>query len=341
MQKDNKHWSILVIEDNPGDFFLISEFLEEYISGPDIEHVTTFSEAFKRLNDTNKDFDVVLLDLSLPDKSGEDLISDVLRLSKNKPVIVLTGFTDMGFSVRSLSLGVSDYLLKDELNGAVLYKSMVYSRERLAAAKRLLESEKRYADLFRLSPVPNIVFDLDNHEILDVNEAAVETYGYTRDEFIGMDLKLLRPEDDVELFKKIISENKGDQTILLTNIVRHKKKDGTVFRVDIRGSNMVYKGRNARLTQVHDVEERILYQEALETQNERLREIAWIQSHVVRAPLARLMGLMQMYDLISESGTMTPEEYRAEVLKTSNEIDGIIRDITQKTEQIRLDERAD
>ncbi len=135
--------SILVIEDNPGDFALVEEFLLEQIESPAIFHASTFKEALDILSAKTIPFDIILLDLSLPDKTGITLIQDIVGMSLNAPVILLTGYVDLTFGVRSLSLGVSDYILKDELTALALYKSIIYSTERKRIISDLEISEKR------------------------------------------------------------------------------------------------------------------------------------------------------------------------------------------------------
>lgn len=136
-------YNILVIEDNPGDFALVEEFLLEQIETPYITQARNYSEARSMLSDQSGAFDVVLLDLSLPDKTGIPLIQDILSIAENAAVIVLTGYADLSFGVRSLSMGISDYILKDELSSLSLYKSLVYAIERRKIITALEESEKR------------------------------------------------------------------------------------------------------------------------------------------------------------------------------------------------------
>jgi len=135
--------AILVIEDNPGDFALVEEFLLEQIEAPAISHAINYREAREILTDEKKSFDIVLLDLSLPDKTGIPLIKEIVEISPNAPVIVLTGYSDLTFGVKSLSLGISDYILKDELTALSLYKSIVYSTERKRIILELGISERR------------------------------------------------------------------------------------------------------------------------------------------------------------------------------------------------------
>jgi FixJ family two-component response regulator len=136
------HFSIFVVEDNPGDFELVEEFLLEQIETPTILHARNFKEAKDVLLKRNK-IDVILLDLSLPDKTGIELINEIIAISLNIPVIVLTGYADISFGVQSLSKGICDYILKDELTPLTLYKSIIYSVERKKITSSLEESEKR------------------------------------------------------------------------------------------------------------------------------------------------------------------------------------------------------
>lgn len=143
MNASKTEYRILVVEDNPGDFALVEDFIFEQIESPIIIQVKTFKEAEEILIKTGPVYTVVLLDLSLPDRAGEALIYEMVKLCRNIPVIVLTGYTDFAFGVKSLSLGASDYLLKEDLTSISLYKSIIYSSERKRIISALEESEKR------------------------------------------------------------------------------------------------------------------------------------------------------------------------------------------------------
>jgi hypothetical protein len=82
-----------------------------------------------------------------------------------------------------------------------------------------------------------------------------------------------------------------------------------------------------------DITERMTYIKAIEDQNERLKEIAWTQSHIVRAPLARIMGLIEIIPKY-ESFDKIPPEILPHILNSAHELDDIIRDIVIKTEVI-------
>src|SRR5690606_20945414 len=142
MTKEKYSLDLLVIEDNLGDLVLIEDLLHEKINFPNIQKAGTLREVKLLFEDKPQVFDAILLDLSLPDKSGEALLDEVMALANTSPVIVLTGYSDIDFGIKSLSLGVSDYLLKEELTATSLYKSIIYSIERKEIFQNLKESEK-------------------------------------------------------------------------------------------------------------------------------------------------------------------------------------------------------
>lgn len=327
MHKDRKKYTIVVAEDNAGDFFLLQDYLEEMILTPEIIHVESFKELDAYLVTNSKAIDIVLLDLSLPDKRGEELIKDTLEIVAKIPTVVLTGYPDFSFAVKSLALGISDYLLKDDLNAATLYKSILYNIERNKNLVKLKESEHRYSDLFHLSPQPMWVYDAENFQFLDVNLAAVSHYGYAREEFLSMSIQDIVSETaDTDLSSDEIPSNFKD-------VFRHKKKNGEIVYAAMRSNVIPYKGREAKVVLVNDITENLKHLKAIEQQNKQLMEIAWTQSHVVRAPLARIMGLVQ---LISDEETPTHEklEMLPYVLDSANELDEIIRTIVKQSKLI-------
>lgn len=204
-----KH-TVLVIEDNLGDFVLIQDFLEEHQSIPTILRATTFSEAVTILEKTSHKIDVVLLDLSLPDKSGETLIEEVLICAKGIPVIVLTGYSDEGFAVKSLSLGVADYILKDELTAVNIYKSITYSIERQKSLAKIKTSEKRYSDLFQFTPFPIFICEKETFKIVQANDKAIKQYGYSEKKLSEMSFcKLFANENESKKFYNYLEKEKA------------------------------------------------------------------------------------------------------------------------------------
>lgn len=333
MEKDKYPYKILVVEDNPGDFILVEDYLDDHILNPEIEHAKSLKEAKETLSGKASYYDIILLDLSLPDLSGESLINEVNNIVDATPIIVLTGYSDVNFAVRSLALGVADYLLKDNINSIALYKSVVYNVERFRFIKTLRDSEKKYSDLFHLSPLPMFVYDLETLNFLDVNNAAIKHYGYTREEFLSMTLKEIRPQEDIPKLIEAIDESKGKESYYFEGLFRHKKKNGEVIYVDIRSNIITRGGRSAEIALANDITERVLHMETIEEQNEKLKEIAWLQSHVIRAPLSRLMSLINVIK-DDDIDPKDKDDYLMHVLESAKELDTIIKDVVSKSQQI-------
>ena len=336
MTKTKDTYSILVIEDNTGDYALIEEYLQDEISSPRIQQAKNWKDAVGILSGKEVVWDVILLDLTLPDKSGIELIAEISHHCSGSPVIVLTGYSDISFSVQSLALGISDYLLKDELSAPSLFKSILYSIERNRSLATLEESEKRYSELFHLSPLPMWVYDTETLFFLDVNAAAIRNYGYSLDEFLSMTIREIRPPQDIPVMEKALRFSRQEELHFFQGTFRHQKKNGDIIYADIQSNNIQFKGIEARLVLAIDITERITYITAIEKQNKQLKEIAWIQSHVVRAPLARMMGLIDLLKGFSNTEAER-EQLLGYVMDSAHELDHIIRDISAKTEMIKMD----
>ncbi|MFD0750289.1 PAS domain S-box protein [Mucilaginibacter calamicampi] len=330
MVSDDIKYHILVVEDNEGDFVLVEDLLFERINAPVIHHAITYKEACSFLVKSRAKFDVILLDLSLPDKTGEVLIKELLDRCFNIPLIVLTGYADFAFGVKSLSLGVSDYILKEELTSTLLYKSIVYSLERKKAISTLEASEKKYSDLFNLSPLPMWVIDVDTMRFLNVNEATIKHYGYSYEEFLNMKLNDIRPEDEIPHLINALVEDRQSQDDPSQRTMTHRLKSGELRSVDIQIAPIIYKGSNANIVIATDITDNLSYIQAIEDQNLKLKEISWMQSHVIRAPLSRIMGLIP---LIKNEGAF--EEDKDKMLdfltQSAEELDEVIKSITDKS----------
>lgn len=338
MRKDIKLYNFLVVEDNLGDYFLIEEYLAENILAPNVRRAESFEEAKKILLNDAEAFDVIFLDLSLPDLSGEQLIIQVVEMAAGCPVIALTGFSDLEFSIVSLSLGVSDYLLKDDLTPTILYKSIIYSIQRGKFIDQIQKSEKRYSDLFHLSPLPMWVFDLETLRFLDVNRAAIHHYGFSEEEFFAMDITEIRPPEDVEDMKKILEKAMQGLIVNLKSVFRHRKKSGEIMVVETTLSRLTFNQKDSALVLVNDITDRTRYIETIEKQNKTFLEIAWIQSHVVRAPLARLLGLVDLMEMELKVKDQEITNLMNYIKDSAGELDQIIREITKKSDIIeRMD----
>jgi PAS domain S-box-containing protein len=204
------------------------------------------------------------------------------------------------------------------------------ARELAVSNAELKLSKKMYSELFNFSPLPAWVADTSNLRFLDVNNAAVVHYGYTREEFLSMSLSEIRPVEEIPNMQRAVNEQSNQKNGVYSTVLIHKKKNGELMNVEIQVAPINYSGVEANIAIATDITERQNYINAVEAQNARLHEISWIQSHVVRAPLSRIMGLIHLL----ENAPDTAEEHKtmlAYLLTSAHELDETIKTITDKS----------
>lgn len=336
MNKDENKYSILIVENKEGDFLLMKKYLEDQINDVTIYHATSFEIAKHYLTSNNKKpIDVVLLSLCLPDIYSRDLIMKITPFCKKIPVIVLTSNNDINFSIESISKGIADYLLKESLTAASLYKSIVHCIERLKKNIELTESEKRYNELFHLSPLPMWVYDIETLAFLDVNEAAIKHYGYSKKDFFSMTLREIRPIEDFPLFdsQRINAINHSKR--FMPGIIKHIKKNGDVIYVEVKSTYLTFKGRDASVILVNDVTDKLKYISEIESKNKELQDIAWLQSHVIRAPVAKILGIVNLIQSIHLS-EVEKTDLLSNLYSCTQELDIVIHNIACKTNSAKI-----
>lgn len=333
MTETPKIYSILVVEDDFSDYEKIERLISELDFKSEVKHAKNFEEASLILSSEDKFFDAVLLDLTLPDIRKEKVVTKMLDLVFFCPIIILTTNADVAISLKSISLGISDYLVKEDLTSAILYKSMVCAIERKKIFFAYEMAKTRYSDLFHLSPLPMWVYDLGTFDFLDVNDAAIKKYGYTKEEFLNMTIKEIWPVEDYPIFDQGVYSFDQYKENFKKRYLRHQKKNGKIIDVEIQSNIIFFNDRKVKLVMANDITNHMQHIATIENQNKSLKEIAWTHSHVVRAPLAKMMSIV---DFMKESDGI-PAEYEnllGHFFDSGTELDGIIRDIVKKTETI-------
>ena len=151
-----------------------------------------------------------------------------------------------------------------EISGVVLNSRDVSDRKHAEAGLR--EGEKQYRLIFEGSPTPMWVADLETYKFLEVNEAAIQHYGYAREEFLGRSTRDIRSGNETERYIKYIENviKKAPETSGRAGLWRHHKKNGETLDVEIKWTKIVFRGRPAMLIMAHDITERKRAAEALE-----------------------------------------------------------------------------
>ncbi len=290
--------SVLLIEDNPGDARLLREAVKE---AEDIAirltHVETLARALTRLGEEH--FDVIMLDLSLPDAEGLETLVRTHVQAPNIPIVVLTGLDDEDLAVKAVREGAQDYLVKGQVTGRVLVRAMRYATERKRAVEELQRSEEYFRSL--IENALDIITVLDEKGIVRYGSPSLErVLGYRVSALNGASiLKLIHPDDQQQVLRKLATgvENPG---LTQEFHFRMKHSDGTWRVLEAIGKRSdVNSAVGGFVVNSRDITERTRGEEALQKANETLRAV------IETSPLAiyslDLQGTVKSWNRAAES----------------------------------------
>jgi PAS domain S-box-containing protein len=143
--------------------------------------------------------------------------------------------------------------------------------EKKAAEEKLRQQEKQYRVLFATYPSPTWVYDSDTLAFLAVNDAAVQQYGYSREQFLAITIKDICPPEEIPALLK--SGNVISDKPQAVGVWRHRKKNGEIILAEIFSSAIQFEGRSAQLAIAIDVTEQRKAEEAIRESESRLRAI--------------------------------------------------------------------
>ncbi|MBS9524544.1 PAS domain S-box protein [Litoribacter alkaliphilus] len=191
---------------------------------------------------------------------------------------------------------ITNHLSDPAINGLVFNSRDISFK--IEADQELKKSEERHKLLFQLSPVPQFVYDSESLEILDVNQKAVDFYGYSYEEFTTLTIKDIRPKSDLPKLQASLEKMKGKQ-FKDFGIFTHQKKDGTLVKMEISGYEMDFHGNSSVMTVAVDVTER----------EKALDEIKNQKAKLIKAQEMAKMGYWQI-DLKDNSLYWSEETYK-------------------------------
>jgi PAS domain S-box-containing protein len=233
-----KNLKILLVEDNQDEAELIQElFLESYrVPNLLITHIDSLQKAQAIV--TEEIFDVILLDLSLPDSQGFDTVYEMQEYSLSIPIVVLTGYNDEQLALQLIQAGVQDYLIKTKITREVLIRSIRYAIERQQTQQILKQSEAKYRSIVENSLVGIVICEPEEttEKLIEVNDAFCHLMGYEREEILNKNWLDLTAFDDRAaniVQSSQICQQEDDRAVFDTRLLR---KDGQIVytRVSVR-----------------------------------------------------------------------------------------------------------
>jgi two-component system cell cycle sensor histidine kinase/response regulator CckA len=310
---------LLLVEDVEDDELLVLRALRR--DGYDLTHHRVERAEAMREALRSRPWDLVISDWSLPEFDALGALAVLRESELDLPLIIVSGTVDEETAIIALRSGARDFLSKSKLSRLPSAVERELREFETRAARRRAEvelqaSEARHRALFESSPTPMWAYDKETHRFLAVNEAACRHYGYTADEFLSLRLEDIRPEEDVPALREAIL-----QPVDELQGWRHRKKDGTIIHVELRGHDFVLEGRPARLIIVNDVTERQRLEDQLRQAQkmEAVGRLAGGIAHDFNNVLSVVLtcGEMLLADLPSGSSRADAEDIVKEVKRAA------------------------
>jgi len=161
--------------------------------------------------------------------------------------------------------------------------------QRRATEAELIKSREQFRHLFLSNPLAMWIYDRDTLQFLEVNDAAINNYGYTRDEFLAMRLTDVRPPEEVEKLLAVLEKSVGPYE--QSSNWRHRRKNGETMTVDVFTHGINIQGHNARMAVVLDVTQRNIAEEQLR-QAQKMEAIGQLTGGIAH-DFNNLLAIMQ------------------------------------------------
>jgi PAS domain S-box-containing protein len=284
----------LLIEDDPDDILLLKESLADVGLGKiKLDCTDRLSRGLIQLS--GQTYDVVLLDLNLPDSRGLDTLNTTIKSFPRLPVVVLSGLADDAITIEAVRRGAQDYLVKGDISGPLVMRVVRYAIERKQVEAVLRASEARYRTLVETSPNGITLADLEG-KLLFCNQQAASLLGYAKPEaMLGINVfKFVVPTERrmaVLTTQKTLNENRITNTAYTMS-----RRDGTEFSAEI-SSAVLYNNSNAPTGFISIIRDITEHKQAIEAEKQLVlleKEFIASVSRELRAPLLSILDSLNM-----------------------------------------------
>jgi PAS domain S-box-containing protein len=225
---------VLLVEDNPGDARLVEWYLSKPGCGTfPVTRAERLSDALRELAATR--FDLVLLDLSLPDSTGLETVRTARAAAGMTPIVVMTGLDDEETALAALRVGAQDYLVKGKFDSYELTRSLRYSVERERAELTLRQTKEALEAIIAATHAAVLSLDAEGH-VLTWNESAEHMFGWTAAETYGRTPPFIPAEGKAE-FADLLKQVLAGQPVSELE-TRRRRKDDTPIDVSLSASRV-------------------------------------------------------------------------------------------------------
>jgi len=251
---------ILFVEDVPTDTELAErEFVKNGIQyeSKRVESEPDFRFALKTFK-----LDVVISDYSMPRFDGMEALMITKEVDPFLPFIVLTGSMNEDTAVACMKAGASDYVIKEHMSRLTF--AIREALERRSIQKKsteqavlLRQSEERYRSIFADSNAVMLIIDPTGTSIMDANNAALDFYGWSKDELIGKkiaEINTLSPEAIQNEIRQAVMMKKNHFQF------RHRRANGSVADVEVHSGPVRFGDQTFLLSIVHDISKRLAFE---------------------------------------------------------------------------------
>ena len=309
---------VMLIEDNPGDARLIQAYLVGNAKTGlaatifDLDHTSSLGKGLERV--IEGEYDILLLDLNLPDSRGLSTFTQVHAALPDMPIIVLTGLNDENLALQALQDGAQDYLIKGSEATQLLARAIQYAIERQRVMHdlretnlKLSESETRFRKIIEASIDGIVILNREN-EILFLNPSAEKLLG------------------------KGIAELRGQQfdyQVALNDAIEIDvhDKEGPDRTIEMRSVETEWEGQSVYLATMRDISERKMVEEAEKELMKLKDDFLASVSHDLKTPLFTVIGFLEMLDDGRLSDPAARVEFLERAIHDADRLKALVDDI--------------
>ena len=222
--------NLLYIEDDDDNAQIILSFLSKTSHTKfNVIHKRTLSDGLefirtKCLNVDKCPIDIILLDLVLPNSQGVETYKRVSEICPDIPIVIISGHEEM--ACQCIKLGAQDYLVKPDITGTLIQRSLKYAIERDRLEKSKIRTEKEFRNLVEVAKAGIYEIDFITNRFTYVNDVICKQLNYSKDEMLKMGPKEILTKQSFEQWKKRILDLKHGEFIDSTFEYEAKRKDG-------------------------------------------------------------------------------------------------------------------